>query len=184
MAIEPKLMTADELLRLPDDGQRHELVRGELRTMPPAGFRHGNVAMRCSNPLSTYVWAHRLGSVVVGDVGFRLASDPDIIRAPDVAFVRQDRLDEQGEVGGFWPGAPDLAIEVISPNDRYVEVEEKVTEWLAAGTRLVFVVNPRQRTVAIHRPGQAVRILTEQDSLDGEEVIPGWTMPVRDLFLV
>jgi Uma2 family endonuclease len=85
-------------------------------------------------------------------------------------------------VRGYWQGAPDLAVEVISPNDLYAEVDEKVAEWLEHGTRLVFVVNPRRRTVAVHRSGQPVRILSEADVLDGEAVVPGWSLPVRDLF--
>jgi len=104
------------------------------------------------------------------------------VRAADVAFVRRERLEGVGRVRGYWDGAPDLAVEVISPNDLYTEVDEKVAEWLEYGTRLVFVVNPRRRTVAVHRPGQPVRILSENDLLDGEDVVPGWTLPTRDLF--
>jgi Uma2 family endonuclease len=182
MAVEPRLMTAEELLRLPDDGMRHELVRGELRTMSPPGFEHGDVTSVFGGSLWSYVRANALGKVVVGDVGFQLTSDPDTVRAPDVALVRRERLENLGTVRGYWSGAPDLAVEVISPNDLYTEVDEKVAEWLEHGTRLVFVVNPRRRTVAVHRPGQPVRILGENDVLDGEDVVPGWTLPVRDLF--
>ena len=182
MAVQPKLMTADELLRLPGDGRRHELVRGELRTMPPAGFEHGDLSTEFGAPLRDHVMNHDLGRVVIGDVGFRLAADPDTVRAPDVAFVRRERLLEAGRVPGYWPGAPDLVVEVVSPNDLYTEVDEKVAEWLEHGTRLVFVVNPRRRAVAVHRPRQPVRILTVDDTLDGEDVAPGWTLPVRELF--
>jgi Uma2 family endonuclease len=99
-----------------------------------------------------------------------------------VAFVRRDRLPPLGSRRGFFPGAPDLAVEVISPNDLYTEVDEKVGEWLDHGTQIVFVVNPRRRTVAVHRPGQPVRILGIDDTLDGEDIVPGWTLAVRDLF--
>ena len=180
MAVEPKLMTAEELLRLPDDNLRHELVRGELRTMSPPGFEHGGVTVDITVSLELHVRAHGLGRVV-GEVGFRLTTDPDTVRAPDVAFVRRDRL-PNSPVRGYWPGAPDLIVEVISPNDLYTEVDEKVAEWLEHGTPLVFVVNPRRRTVAVHRPRQPVRILGLDDVLDGEDVVPGWTLPVRDLF--
>ena len=180
MAIEPRLMTAEELLRLPDDGLRHELVRGELRTMSPPGFEHGEVAGDFYGSLWQYVRARQLGRVV-GEVGFLLATGPDLVRAPDVAFVRRDRLPDV-RVRGYWPGAPDLVVEVISPNDLYTEVDEKVAEWLEHGTRLVFVVNPQRRTVAVHRPGQPVGILGVEDVLDGEDVVPGRTLPVRDLF--
>lgn len=182
MTVRPSLMTADELLRLPDDGMRHELVRGELRTMAPTGWDHGDQTSVFDGSLGAYVRAHQLGRVVTGEPGFRLASDPDTVRAPDVAFVRRERLQEVGSTAGFFPGAPDLAVEVISPHDLYTEVDEKVAEWLEYGTQLLFVVNPRRRTVAVHRPGQPVRILGNDDTLDGEDVVPGWTLAVRELF--
>jgi Uma2 family endonuclease len=182
VTIEHKLMTADELLRLPDDGCRYELVRGELRTMSPAGFEHSDVALEIGASLRTYVHTRRLGRVVGSDAGFRLSSHPDTVRSPDAAFVRAERLREIGRPRGYWPGAPDLVVEVVSPNDLYTEVADKVAEWLEYGARLVFVVNPRRRDVAVHRPGQPVRILTEDDTLDGEDVVPGWALPVRALF--
>jgi Uma2 family endonuclease len=120
--------------------------------------------------------------VATGEPGFRLTTDPDTVRAPDVAFVRHDRLPVGEAARGFFQGAPDLAVEVISPNDLYTEVDEKVGEWLEHGTRMVFVVNPRRQTVAVHRPGQPVRVLGIDDTLDGEDVIPGWIFPIRNLF--
>lgn len=182
MAIQQQLMTAEDLERLPDDGLRHELVRGELRTMPPSGFEHGDLASLIDRSLGGFVEARQLGRVVVGEPGFKLTTNPDTVRAPDVAFVRAERLAQAGHVRGYWPGAPDLAVEVISPHDLYTEVDEKVAEWLEYGTQLVLVVNPRRHTVAVHRPGQPVRVLTEADVLDGEEVVPGWSIPVRELF--
>ena len=182
MAVEPRRMTADELLRLPDDGLRHELVRGELRTMAPSGGEHGSIASTFHLSLGPYVRLHNLGRTYIADTGYRLTSDPDTVRAPDVAFVRRERVEAAGPLRGYWAGAPDLAVEVISPNDLYTEVDEKVAEYLEHGARLVFVVNPRRRTVARHRPGEPVLILTEDDVLDGEDVVPGWTLPVRDLF--
>jgi Uma2 family endonuclease len=182
VAIEHKLMTADQLFRLPRDGRRHELVRGELRTMPPSGFEHGDVTGEIGASLRTQVHRHGLGRVVVGDVGFQLVNDPDTVRAPDVAFVRAEKLAEVGRPRGYWPGAPDLAVEVVCPNDLYTEVDEKVAEWLEYGARMVLVVNPRRRTVAVQRPGQPVRILGEDDVLDGEDVVPGWSVRVLDLF--
>ena len=182
MALQSKLMTADELIRLPRDGQRHELVRGELRSMPPAGFEHGDVTNIIGSSLGPYARLRSLGRVVDGDIGFRLTTDPDTVRAPDVAFVNAERARAAGRVTGYWPGAPDLVVEVISPNDLYTEVDEKVAEWIEHGARLVFVVNPRRRTVAVHAPGRPVCILTGDDVLDGEDVVPGWSLPVRELF--
>lgn len=182
MAVEPQLMTADQLLRLPRNGQRHELVNGELRTMPPAGFEHGDLTVVSAVALATFVRAHNLGRVVAGEPGFLLTRNPDTVRAPDVGFVSRERLVGVGRVRGYWPGAPDLAIEVISPNDLYTEVEEKIATWLAHGTRLVFVVNPRQQSVTVYRPGQPARRLGPDDILDGEDVVPGWKLPLRELF--
>jgi Uma2 family endonuclease len=182
MVVVPGRMTADELLRLPDDGMRHELVRGELRTMPPGGDEHGSLSATLHGSLFPHVRAQNLGRTYIADTGFRLASDPDTVRAPDVAFVRRERVEATGPLTGFRDGAPDLVVEVISPTDLYTEVEEKVAEYLDHGARMVFVVNPRRRTVARHRPGEPVRTLTVDDVLDGEDVVPGWSLPVRELF--
>lgn len=182
MTVNTGLMTADDLWDLPDDGMRHELVRGELRTMPPTGLDHGDHESVFDGSLGPYVRSRKLGRVFTGDPGFFLTRNPDTVRAPDLAFIRRERLLETGIPSGYFNGAPDLVVEVISPNDLYTEVEEKVGEWLEHGTLLVFVVNPRRQTVWVHRPGQAVRILGVQDELSGEDVVPGWTMPVRELF--
>jgi Uma2 family endonuclease len=182
MTIDAKLMTADELSQLPDDGMRHELVHGKLRTMPPTGLDHADRENVFGGALGLYVRSHRLGRVYTGDPGFRLTTDPDTVCAPDVAFIRADRLPDGQSPPGYFNGAPDLAVEVISPNDLYTEVEEKVAEWLEHGTRLVFVVNSRRRTVAVHRPGRPVMILGMDDTLSGEDVVPGWSMAIRDLF--
>jgi len=167
---------------MPDDGFRYELVNGELRRMAPASRRHGVLAMRAGWRLAQYVEAQGLGEVYAAETGFQLSWDPDTVLAPDVAFASRQRLEEVGEVEGYWPGAPDLAVEVISPNDRYTEVEEKVLKWLDAGTRVVVVLNPRHRTVTVYRSRTDITILTEEDTLDGQDVVPGWTVPIKELF--
>ena len=182
MAPTRMLMTADQLAALPDDGQRHELVAGELRTMPPSGAEHGGIAMDVGASLAQHVRAHGLGRVFAAETGFLLTTNPDTVRAPDAAFVRRERAEAVGNVTGYWPGAPDLAVEIISPNDLYTEVEEKVATWLAHGARMVIVVNPRHRTVAVHRSPTDVRHLTIGDTLDAEDVLAGWTVPVWELF--
>ena len=182
MVSKPRLVTAEELLDMPDDGFRYELVRGELRKMAPAGARHGRSAGKVVRSLMNHVATNNLGEVYIGEAGFLLASDPDHVRVPDAAFVRRERFEDVGDVDGYWPGPPDLAIEVISPHDRYTEVDEKVDDWLAAGTGMVVVVNPRNRTASVRLPGRNPDILTERDTLDRGEVIPGWTMPVADIF--
>lgn len=182
MTITPKVMTWEELAELPDDGMRYELVRGELRTMPPPMYQHGTLANRIGRSLERYVEGQWLGEVIRSEIGLLLTSHPDTVRAPDVAFLSAARLAEVGDVANYFLGSPDLVIEIISPTDRYAEVEEKVAEWLEHGARLVFDVNPRNRTVNVHRPGQPRRTLGIDDVLDGEDVVPGWSQPVRELF--
>ena len=145
MVVVQKPVTAEELLAMPDHGLRNELVGGEARWMAPAGNVHGRIAVNVTIPLGQYVRENDLGLVFAAETGFKIASDPDTVRAPDVAFVNCDRVAEVGEVEGFWPGAPDLAVEVVSPNDLYTEVEEKVADWLDAGAGMVVVVNPQKQ---------------------------------------
>ncbi len=175
-------VTAEELLRMPDDGFRYELVRGELRRMTPAGSVHGRVAMNIGTALNNRVKAHDLGTVYAAETGFRLATDPDTVRAPDVAFVRRERVEAVGEVEGYWPGAPDLAVEVISPDDSHAEVEGKVFDWLEAGTKMVLVVNPHRRSVTLYRSQSDITILTGTDVLDGGDLVPGFKLSLREIF--
>lgn len=182
MATKTQLMTADELLRMPDDGFRYELVRGELRKMAPASHTHGRFEANFIGPLFQHVKANNLGAVYGADTGFKLASDPDTVRAPDGAFIRRERVEEIGDAPGYWPGAPDLAVEVISPGDTYTEVEEKVFAWLEAGARMVVVLNPRRRSVTVYRSLTDIVVLNENNVLDGGDVVPGWSVPVKDLF--
>jgi Uma2 family endonuclease len=183
MSTASQTFTAEDLLRMPDDGFRYELVRGELRKMAAAGYIHGRVVMNLSTPLDQYVRAHNLGTVCAAETGFKLATNPDTVRAPDVAFIRRERVEEVGDVGGYWPGAPDLVVEVISPSDTYSEVEEKILEWLEAGVRLVIVANPRKRVITVYRSLTDITVLTEHDVLSGGDVVPGWTMLVRHVFV-
>lgn len=183
MAVAHQRVTAEQLLQMPDDGYRYELVEGELRRMSPASHQHGRMILNLSAPLHQYVRAHRLGAVYAAETGFQIASDPDTVRAPAVAFVRQERVDAAYEVGGYYPGAPDLAAEVISPHDLYTEVEEKVIAWLDSGTSMVLIVNPRKRIVTVYRSRSTIMVLAEDDHIDGADVIPGWSMPVHDIFI-
>jgi Uma2 family endonuclease len=182
MVVADQIITADELLRMPDNGFRYELVQGELRRMSPAGFHHGRLIMNIATPLDQHVRAQNLGIVCAAETGFRLTTDPDTVRAADVAFIRQARVTPETDIEGYWPGAPDLAIEVISPHDLYTEVDEKVTDWLDAGTRMVVVVNPRKRTATIYRSLTQIMVLREQETLDGSDVVPGWILAVAAIF--
>jgi len=175
-------MTAEDLFRLPDDNCRHELVRGELRRMAAAGFRHGAVIMNVAVPLGHHVKQHGLGLMCGAETGFVLERDPDTVLAPDVAFVRRDRIPASGLPAAFWEGPPDLAVEVTSPGDTRREVADKVASWLAAGTRLVWVVDPKRTMVEIHGPDGAPRRLERSDVLEGEPLFPGFRLPVTDIF--
>lgn len=181
MATKSRLMTAEELLAMPDDGFRYELIRGELVQMAPAGHMSSFYEMRMGIKLGAFVEDNELGRTYSASGGFTLEANPATVLAPDVAFVRQERVDAAGEGDGFFPGAPDLVVEVISPSDRLTEVGRKVEEWLAAGTRMVVVVNPRNHTVQAHTP-VGVTELTEADTLDGGDVVPGWRLPVAEIF--
>jgi Uma2 family endonuclease len=176
-----KLLTADDVLAMPDDDYRYELVRGVLHRMPPPGVRHGFVVTRTSRSLDIY--AEETGSgVVFSNGGVILERDPDTVRGPDVAFIRADRLPEGADIPGYLPFGPDLAVEVASPSDKRGEVERKIAENFAAGTRLVWRVDPAKRTVTARTPDGAVRVYAGGDDLDGGEVLPGFRVPVSKLF--
>ena len=184
MATTSSIATAEDLLKMPRDGsRRYELVRGELRSMSPSGSQHVVVAANIITRLSQHVQAHDLGVVFGCEGGFLIARDPDTGRAPDVAFVRKTGIPTDGIPAGFWDGPPDLAVEVISPSDTLIAVEEKVDDWIAAGTKVVWVVNPQRRTVSVHGAGCEVTVLRENETLGGGELIPGFECRIGD-FLV
>lgn len=169
-------MTADELLRMPDDGSRYEVVRGELRKMSPAGNRHTIIGIRIAASLFTHVHANALGEVTGADGGYWITRNPDTVLAPDVGFIRRERAVITDR---FFDGPPDLAVEVISPSDTYTEVEDRTQEWLQAGTRAVVVVNPRRNPVRVHRSGVSEALA---DALAVDDVILGWRMPLSEVF--
>jgi Uma2 family endonuclease len=176
-------MTADELLRMPDDGWKYELVRGELIRMSPSGSRSSIVSSNIRNQMGPFVTQRRLGLCGDADWGFRLASNPDVVRAPDIAFVRAERVPEDGIPAGYWPGAPDLAVEVLSPSDRFAEVLEKVQDYLAAGARLVWVIDPEARTATVFRPGGIPETVGADGELSGEDVLPGFILRLAEVWV-
>ena len=181
-AIRPKTMTADELLAMPHGDFRCELVRGELRKYPFADHIHGQQAASIAVSLGLHVKANRLGYACGAGIGFELAFDH--VRAPDAAFVRKERADAMGKEYKhvFFKGAPDLAVEVIAHDDLYLDVEEKISDWLSAGALAVVVTNPLSRTVRIHRSPTKFVELNENDILEVQDVVPGWRMPVSEIF--
>jgi Uma2 family endonuclease len=175
-------ITADELLKMPRGGMRRELIRGELSTMSPAGSEHGVLTMRLSSLVEQYVTTRNLGLVFTAETGFLLERNPDTVRAPDITFVRQERIPASGIPQHYWPGAPDLAVEVVSPNDTVREVDDKVAGWLQAGSLSVWVVSPRWKTVTVYVAGGTITTFSVGDMLDGGDALPGFQCPVSEIF--
>jgi Uma2 family endonuclease len=184
MATTTRFVTDEELLQAPRDGRKYERVDGEMR-VSPAGFRHEGVGTALAARLWVYVTDRQLGHVVGSSAGFRWpsrkADRPDNVRSPDVSFVAAGRFPDERWPVGFAELAPDLAVEVLSPGDNSRDVLEKVGEYLDAGARLVWVIDPDTRTAAIHRSLTDVRTIGEADSLDGEDVVPGFACPLKDV---
>ena len=167
---------------MPDDGYRYDLVEGELRKMSPPGSAHGYVAMEVSLRLGEHVRCNKLGSVFAAETGFRIGRGPDTVLAPDVSFVRKERLAVTGIPDEYYPEAPALVVEVVSPGDTAEEVDDKMRRWFAAGVELGWVIYPRGRTVTVYRGLDDIRVLSADDVLDGNSVVPGFSCRVRDLF--
>ena len=183
MSTTTQLMTADELLKLPRGRFRYELVEGELITMSPAGSEHGAIVVNLTVLVAQHVKANHLGIVFGAETGFKIAEAPDTVLAPDVAFISREHIPESGIPKKYWPGAPDLAVEVLSPGDTAREVEKKVGQWLSAGVRLVWTINPKRRIVTAHRAFKDATIFAETDELDGEDVVPGFRCRISDIFV-
>jgi Uma2 family endonuclease len=172
------LMTAEELMHLDDDSHRHELIKGELLTMSPAGITHGAVTINLGALLLDYVKANKLGLVVAGDPGFKLETGPDTVLAPDVAFITQDRVIS---TTGFYPGPPDLAVEVMSPSETLPQVARKTALWLELGAKSVWNINPKKRTVEVSRADGSKHLLHETDVL-ADDTVPGFRVKVSEIF--
>lgn len=175
------LTTAEQFFEMSFPDIRTELVNGEIVKMSPPGYRHGRICVRIARRLDEFVESRKLGAVV-SEVGFILRRDPDLVRGPDVAFIDKTRLGKIGEIPQFWPGPPDLAIEILSPDDRASEVLAKVGEYLEAGAQLVWIIDPDSRTVSAYRGIHSVRIFQADEELSAAEVLPGFRMKVADLF--
>jgi Uma2 family endonuclease len=182
MTTTSNLMTAEELWRLPADNLRHELVKGELRTMPPAGYEHGVIVIKLARLLANHVESNHLGVVLGAETGFLLRQNPDLVRAADVSFIAQSRIPKIAPKT-YWQGAPDLAVEILSPSDTVEEIEEKTGDYLDAGCKLVWIINPNRKSVTVHRPGINPIVLYEFDSLDGADVVPGFVCKIDQLFV-
>jgi len=173
------LMTAEELLHTSLPDRRTELVKGILVVREPAGDRHGRVTVNLTIRLGTYVERAAAGQLFAAETGFTLSRAPDTVRAADIAFVRRERLPEP--IPGFPELAPDLVVEVLSPGDRPGEVLAKVADWLFAGVRLVWVVDPERRLARVYRPDGSETIVPADGALDGEDVLPGFSCPLASI---
>lgn len=180
-AVRSRPMTAEEFWRLPGDGKWRSLVRGEVvEEMPPGGL-HGVVALEVSARLREWSRNGPGGSVGV-ESGFVLSRDPATVRGPDIFYVRPDHVPDAGVPEAFWNVAPDLAVELVSPGEKAGDVREKVRDYLAAGTRLVWLVYPRTREVVVHTPDGLARTYGDGDSLEGFETLPGFACAVAGFF--
>jgi len=180
MSTTTHLMTAEELIKLPRGQHRYELVKGELLTMSPSGGQHGAVTMYLSAPLATFVLANKLGIVFGAETGFILERNPDTVLAPDFSFIRKGRIETIPAT--YLEIPPDLAVEVISPSESKPKVEKKTAQWFEFGTRAVWLVYAKTRTVEVRNSSGKNVLLTESDELSGGDVLSGFRISVRDIF--
>jgi len=175
--------TIADLIARSNEENRYELVRGDLLMMSPASPAQGRYASRVDRVLGGYVDEHDLGEVYTAEPGFELQPEPDpVVRAPDVAFVRKDQIPPADRQSGFWPIAPDLAVEIISPSETATEIQDKVQDYLAAGTRMIWLVFPAHKIVTEYQSTGIVRHYNYEDSLDGGDVVPGFHYALKKLF--
>ena len=183
MSTAAHLLTADDLFRLPEDESRWcELVEGEIVHMSPPGAVHGLVTQNLSFLLGQFVAEHSLGLTFAAETGFVVARNPDSVLAPDGSFVRRARIEALGVPASYFPEAPALVFEVLSPGDTVREVGIKMRRWLTAGVEQAWVVDPAARTVMVYQALDDIQVLTEKDSLTGGKVLPGFECCVADLF--
>jgi Uma2 family endonuclease len=175
-------LTVEDLYGIPDDGYRYELINGLLVSEPLPGGRHGMVAATVAGELRRFARKRRRGVTLTGDVGFILQRSPDTVRGPDVAFVTRERYEALEDASQAIPGPPDLAVEVVSPHDRLSDVHAKVADYLVAGTRVVWVVDPSDERVTVYRKLLEPCVLGANDELTAEDVLPGFHLRVRSLF--
>ena len=179
---EPKLLTADDLLRLYSEGVRGELIRGVLCETMASGQEHGEIVMNLGIEMGNFIKPRKLGRLMGSDSGVWLERDPDTVREPDIAFFSADKVPEGKRVTGYAEVVPDIVVEIASPSDSRREVHDKAHMWLGHGVRLVWVVHPETRTVDVHSSDGTVTTLAHDDTLDGLDALPGFSCPVSAVF--
>lgn len=182
MSTSTTLMTAAELLELPRGQHRHELINGELKTMSPASHNHGRLCARITMFLAQFVLQQKLGDVYGAETGFILTSNPDTVLAPDTAFINEDRAREYRQTPGYWPGPPDLAVEVLSPGETGPKTKKKVAQWLEYGTQQVWIVNSKSETVTIYRSSGESITFGHEETVEADDLLPGFRVAVADIF--
>lgn len=176
------LLTAEEFMQLPDeDGFRDELINGELIRMPSPRPPHGRITVRLGAPLAQFVWDHGLGDVFQNS-GFQLTANPDTVLAADISFVTKERLEPEPDPEKYWPGAPDLAVEVLSPSDRPSMVNKRIAIFFAQGVKQLWIVNPKKRTVAVYRTPSDSITFSGSDELEADDILPGFRLSLDRIF--
>ena len=182
MVTAEKLATSDDLMKISSTG-RYELVEGVIYDMSPTGERHGLIAWKIMYKIGDFVEKNKLGIITSSETGYKLSSNPDTVRAPDAAFKSNEKLTYESVVDGYSTIMPELVIEVNSPSDSYTKIAGKVQDWLGAGVKLVWVIEPSDKTVAVYNETGRCTILSEHDYLDGGNILPGFKCPVGDIFI-
>ena len=177
-----RLLTAEDLLRLNSEGVKGELIRGVLHETVSVGKIHGRIAMAFGGALVAYVRPRRLGTVIGSDAGVLIQRNPDTVREPDIAYISAERLPLDDQSDGYLEVVPELVVEIVSPSDSPREVNLKIQMWLDLGVSMALVVRPADRTIAIHRPGVPEVTLMGDDVLDGGDVLPGFSLPLSEIF--
>ncbi len=177
-----KLLTAEDLLRLSSQGVKGELIRGVLHETVSVGKVHARIAMILGAKFVNHVVPRRLGQVGGSDGGVLVERDPDTVREPDIYYVSATRLPLDDQSDGYLEVVPELVVEIVSPGDSPREVNEKIRMWLEHGVSMALEVRPAERTIAIHRPGVPTVTLTGEDVLDGGDVLPGFSLPLSEIF--
>ena len=175
------LMTAEELMELPDDGFRYELINGELEKMPPPGSPHGRIAFQLSVYLGQFVLEHELGRGFT-EIGFKLTSNPDTVLAPDLAFLTNEHFAKGRDTEGYWSGPPDLAVEILSPSDRPGKVKQKIARWFSFGTKQLWIADPKHSTVTVYRSPSNTTTFSGSDYLEAQDLFPGFRLSLNKIF--
>ena len=177
-----KLLTAEDLLRLSSQGVKGELIRGVLQETVSVGRVHARIAIRIGGEFDRHVRRNRLGQVGGSDGGVLIERNPDTVREPDVYFVSAERLPLDDQSDGYLEVVPELVVEIVSPNDVQQDVREKIEMWLEHGVSMALEVRPATRAIVVHRPGASAVALTSNDVLDGGDVLPGFSLPLSEIF--